>query len=88
MNNTDTVGGDKISSTLDVLIAWVSAIGGSVLTLLLLVIGIFIMFSSLSAQMKRVAWVAFFSCLGGAAVFFLAFVLSDSMKVIFGPAAN
>lgn len=82
--NVQAPAGDQISTTISEITAWVFGIGGSVLTLLLLIIGIFIMVSSLSAQMKRIAWVAFFSCLGGAAVFFLAFVLSDSMEVIFG----
>lgn len=65
------------------IIKMVGGIGGLCFTLAVLIIALFIIFGSISPKNIGRWWTALFSCVGGAALFFSAFLLSDVIANMF-----
>jgi len=78
-----TDGDTKLSSIIYSVIKLVGGIGGGCFTLAVLVIGLFIIFGSISPKSIGKWWTALFSCVAGAGLFFSAFLLAPVLKNLF-----
>lgn len=76
-------GDTKLSEIIEKIIRMVGGVGGLCFTLAVLIIAVFIIFGSISPKNIGKWWIAFFSCLGGAALFFSAFMLSGILSGLF-----
>lgn len=74
--------GNAIDSKLQKIVDYVSVIGGTAFTLAVLVIALFIIFGSISAQKMRTVWISLISCIIGAIIFFSASQLTTAIKEI------
>lgn len=73
-------GGDTaINGAILKIIKIVGGTGSLAFTLAVLIIALFIIFGSISSKKIGTVWVAFFSCLGGALLFFGAYMLAPSI---------
>lgn len=78
-------GGDnEINRALSDIIKIVGGVGGSILTLVVMVIAIVIMTGSVAPRNVGKVWGALFSVIGGALVFYSAFLFSDFLSGIIG----
>ncbi|MFJ7983495.1 TrbC/VirB2 family protein [Lysinibacillus xylanilyticus] len=76
-------GSSNLSSMIYKIIKLVGGIGGGCFTLAVLVIGLFIIFGSISPKSIGKWWTALFSCVAGAGLFFGAFLLAPVLKTLF-----
>ncbi|WP_447403095.1 TrbC/VirB2 family protein (plasmid) [Lysinibacillus sp. fkY74-1] len=74
----------ELSKIIEKIIKLVGGIGGASFTLAVLIIGLVIIFGSISPRNIGKWWTALFSCLAGAALFFSAFMLSKVVSGLFG----
>ncbi|MCA1064645.1 TrbC/VirB2 family protein (plasmid) [Rossellomorea sp. AcN35-11] len=74
--------GDEINSALQRVVDIVTLIGGTAFTLAIMIIGLVIIFGSVSAAKMRGLWIALISCIAGAFIFFSANWLSGAIDGI------
>lgn len=66
------------------IVKMVAGVGATCLTLAILIIALFIIFGSISSKSIGKFWVALFSCLGGALVFYSAYFFAPALSKIVG----
>lgn len=74
-----TGGNTQVNATILKIIKIVGGTGTLAFTLAVLIIALFIIFGSISSKKIGTVWMAFFSCLGGALLFFGAYILAPSI---------
>lgn len=65
------------------IVALIGSVGGICFTIAVMIIAIAIIFGSISPKNIGKWWMAFFSCIGGAALFFGAYLFADIVAGIF-----
>lgn len=77
-----TGGSNKINDALLKIVKLVGGIGGTAFTLAVLIIGLVIIFGSISAQKMRTVWITLISCVAGAFLFYSAYYLAPTIAQI------
>lgn len=75
---------NDISKTGVKIIKMVGGIGGVAFTLAILIISLFIIFGSISSRKIGTVWTALFSCIGGALLFYSAYLLAPAIQGVIG----
>ena len=73
---------NKIAGVTKDVISLVGGLGGLFFTLAVLIIACVIIFGSISSRNIGKVWIALFSCVGGALLFYSAYFLSDAIAGI------
>lgn len=74
-----TNSGNKINETAVKIIKIVGGVGGSLFTLAIMIIAVVIIFGSISSKKIGTVWMALFSCIGGALLFYSAYFLAPTI---------
>ncbi|ADC52121.1 MULTISPECIES: TrbC/VirB2 family protein [Alkalihalophilus] len=77
--NQSDIKSDPFAGALYEIVRWVGGIGGIAFTLAVLVIGLVIIFGSISAAKMRTVWISLISCVAGAILFFSAYSLAPAI---------
>lgn len=77
---------DSLAKGLETIVKWVGGIGGTAFVLAIMIIGLVIIFGSISAAKMRTVWMALISCIAGAFVFFSAYLIAPAISSIAGTA--
>lgn len=77
-------GDDPIGQSAMKIVRMIGGWGGIAFTLAIMIIALFIVFGSISSRNIGKVWIALFSCIGGAMVFYSAFILAPAIKNIVG----
>ncbi len=77
-------GNNRINDTVLTVIKLVGGVGGGLFTLAILIIGVVIIFGSISAAKMRTIWMTLVSCVAGAFLFYSAWYLAPTIAQIAG----
>lgn len=78
--NIYTTDGDNIlASKVEKIVKIVGGVGGAAFVLAILVVSLFIIFGSISANQMGTYWKALFSCMAGAFIFFSAYAFAPAI---------